>query len=85
MRKIGKRTTTTLFAVLVAGGLSFGVTSAFAGPAGLDDCPIEPPDFLGRCPAGGVQECVRKCQFYGATTGDCPQPSNCCICFSSQP
>lgn len=81
MRAIGRRTAITLFTGFVAAGLTFGVSSALAQPADGTECPIQPPQFLGRC--FSLADCKAACALHGAADGSCP--SGCCVCYFPAP
>lgn len=75
----------SVFGLLVAIGLGFGV--AHAGSGSVDGCLDEPPDFLGECVGGdlGDRICQQDCEFHGGWLGLCfqdnPAPApRCCIC-----
>jgi hypothetical protein len=85
MRKIGNRLATSLFVLLFAASLGFGVTTSFAqaermAPAAAA-CPNNNDNLLGNCD-GYTLTCEIRCQNRGYTTGDCigDQNGNCCVC-----
>jgi hypothetical protein len=85
MRKIGNRLATSLFALLFAASLGFGVTTSFAqaermAPAAAA-CANNNDNLLGNCD-GYALTCEFRCQQRGYVTGDCigDLSGNCCVC-----
>lgn len=81
MRTISRWAAIILFTGFVAAGLTFGVSATLAQPAGATECPIQPPQFLGRC--FSLADCKAACQLHGASDGACP--SGCCVCYFPAP
>lgn len=85
MRRIARRIPTSLLALLCAGSLAFGVSSAFAqaeraAPAAAT-CPEDGWSInAGQCASQLL--CREKCQGRNYITGDClvGDEGNCCVC-----
>jgi hypothetical protein len=83
MRKIGSRLATSLFALLLAASLAFGVTSSFAqadrGAPAAAVCPNNNDNLLGNCSS----TCDLRCREHFYTSGACisDQNGNCCVCL----
>lgn len=76
MRRLMNRIATTLFAVAIAGALTFGVTQALSSPASgtaASTCP------LGACPPETNQSCNEICLGLDFDGGGCLH--GCCTCL----
>ena len=74
MQRVGNRLATSALALLLAGSLTFGVSSALAQVPG--PCDYNPPTVLGYC--SSEQECENRCIGSGGIDGICSE--NCCFC-----
>ena len=75
MQWIGNRLATSALAVLLAGSMTFGVSSALAQVRA--PCDYDPPTVLGYC--SSEEECDRMCIGSGGFDGFCTF-DNCCLC-----
>lgn len=85
MRRIARRITTPLFALLFAASLAFGVGSSFAQAERAAPAAATCPDDGWSINAGACASqllCRQKCQGRNYLTGDCLGgiEGNCCVC-----
>ena len=80
MRRTGNRIVGSLFTLLFAASLLFGIRTAFAQPIAENACRYDPPTWLGACIS--PSSCHSRCLAQGGFQGECISNGSelCCTC-----